>query len=95
MLRINEYRLEFVRLDGIGAIVSVLSGRINFQIQYQVKKWAGAFVPGKPFFILTLSTQHNDMQYKVHNCELSIVKPGNTKGESITVLLTSCLNGLD
>jgi len=36
MLRINEYRLEFVRLDGIGAIVSVLSGRINFQIQYQV-----------------------------------------------------------
>jgi V-type H+-transporting ATPase subunit H len=38
MLRINEYRLEFVRLDGIGAIVSVLSGRINFQIQYQVEK---------------------------------------------------------
>jgi hypothetical protein len=38
MLRINEYRLEFVRLDGIGAIVSVLSGRINFQIQYQVQK---------------------------------------------------------
>ena len=37
MLRINEYRLEFVRLDGIGAIVSVLSGRINFQIQYQVQ----------------------------------------------------------
>ena len=38
MLRINEYRLEFVRLDGIGAIVSVLSGRINFQIQYQARK---------------------------------------------------------
>ncbi len=68
MLRINEYRLEFVRLDGIGAIVSVLSGRINFQIQYQVKKWAGAFVPDKPFFILTLSSQHNHIQYNMLNC---------------------------
>lgn len=36
MLRIDDYRLTFVHLDGIAAIVSVLSGRVNFQIQYQL-----------------------------------------------------------
>ncbi len=29
------------------------------------------------------------------NCGMDKVKPGNTKGGGITVLLTSCLTGLD
>ena len=36
MLRIDEYRQAFVHLDGISTLVSVLSGRVNFQIQYQL-----------------------------------------------------------
>jgi len=36
MLRIDQYRIAFVSLDGIGAIVTVLSGKVNFQIQYQL-----------------------------------------------------------
>ena len=36
MLRIDDYRRAFVHLDGISTIVSVLSGRVNFQIQYQL-----------------------------------------------------------
>lgn len=36
MLRIDDYRLAFVHLDGITTLVSVLSGRVNFQIQYQL-----------------------------------------------------------
>ena len=36
MLRIDDYRLAFVHLDGISTLVSVLSGRVNFQIQYQL-----------------------------------------------------------
>lgn len=36
MLRIDQYRLQFVALDGIVAIVNVLSEKVNFQIQYQL-----------------------------------------------------------
>ncbi|CAG2108276.1 unnamed protein product [Medioppia subpectinata] len=36
MLQNDRYRDVFVGIDGITAIVQVLSGRINFQIQYQL-----------------------------------------------------------
>lgn len=36
LLRIDAYRHAFVHLDGISTLVSVLSGRVNFQIQYQL-----------------------------------------------------------
>jgi len=36
MLRIDDYRLAFVHLDGISTVINVLSGRVNFQIQYQL-----------------------------------------------------------
>merc|ERR1719367_281278 len=36
MLGIDQYRIAFVSLDGIGVLVGVLSGRVNFQIQYQL-----------------------------------------------------------
>merc|ERR1712066_896591 len=36
MLRIDDYRHAFVGVDGIATIVSVLAGRVNFQIQYQL-----------------------------------------------------------
>merc|ERR1711872_585116 len=36
MLRIDVYRQAFVGVDGIATLVSVLSGRVNFQIQYQL-----------------------------------------------------------
>eukprot|EP00095_Tigriopus_kingsejongensis_P010208 maker-scaffold78_size404448-snap-gene-1.9 protein:Tk10208 transcript:maker-scaffold78_size404448-snap-gene-1.9-mRNA-1 annotation:"v-type proton atpase subunit h isoform x2" len=36
MLRIDPYREAFVHLDGISTLISVLSGRVNFQIQYQL-----------------------------------------------------------
>ncbi len=36
MLRIDAYRISFTALDGIGAIMGVLSSKVNFQIQYQL-----------------------------------------------------------
>lgn len=36
MLRIDEYRTAFINVDGISTLLSVLSGRVNFQIQYQL-----------------------------------------------------------
>jgi len=36
MLRIDQYRSAFAAVDGISTIVSVLSGKVNFQIQYQL-----------------------------------------------------------
>merc|ERR1712055_192335 len=36
MLRIDNYRQAFMAVDGIGTVASVLSGRVNFQIQYQL-----------------------------------------------------------
>ncbi|XP_076340120.1 V-type proton ATPase subunit VhaSFD [Tachypleus tridentatus] len=36
MLRIDEYRLAFIAVDGISTLVTVLAGRVNFQIQYQL-----------------------------------------------------------
>ncbi|KAK0172775.1 hypothetical protein PV328_006052 [Microctonus aethiopoides] len=36
MLRIDKYRFAFVSVDGISTLLSVLSGRVNFQVQYQL-----------------------------------------------------------
>jgi V-type H+-transporting ATPase subunit H len=36
MLRIDEYREEFIRGDGIANIMSTLNGKTNFQLQYQL-----------------------------------------------------------
>lgn len=36
MLRIDDYRLAFISVDGLSTLLSVLSGRVNFQIQYQL-----------------------------------------------------------
>uniref|UniRef100_A0A1L8DFK7 V-type proton ATPase subunit H n=1 Tax=Nyssomyia neivai TaxID=330878 RepID=A0A1L8DFK7_9DIPT len=36
MLRVDEYRFAFVSVDGISTIVSILSSRVNFQVQYQL-----------------------------------------------------------
>ncbi|XP_076271920.1 V-type proton ATPase subunit VhaSFD isoform X3 [Rhynchophorus ferrugineus] len=36
MLRIDEYRFAFVSVDGISTLLSVLAGRVNFQVQYQL-----------------------------------------------------------
>ncbi|XP_034948652.1 V-type proton ATPase subunit H isoform X1 [Chelonus insularis] len=36
MLRIDEYRFAFISVDGISTILSVLAGRVNFQVQYQL-----------------------------------------------------------
>ncbi|GFG31769.1 hypothetical protein Cfor_04208 [Coptotermes formosanus] len=36
MLRIDEYRFAFVAVDGIGTLLAVLKGRVNFQVQYQL-----------------------------------------------------------
>ncbi|XP_066992570.1 V-type proton ATPase subunit H isoform X1 [Anabrus simplex] len=36
MLRIDEYRFAFVGVDGISTLLTVLQGRVNFQIQYQL-----------------------------------------------------------
>ncbi|CAG9858206.1 unnamed protein product [Phyllotreta striolata] len=47
MLRIDEYRFAFVSVDGISTLLSVLSGRVNFQVQYQLVfcLWALTFNP--------------------------------------------------
>uniref|UniRef100_A0A0K8T9X0 V-type proton ATPase subunit H n=1 Tax=Lygus hesperus TaxID=30085 RepID=A0A0K8T9X0_LYGHE len=36
MLRIDDFRAAFISVDGISTLMSVLSGRVNFQIQYQL-----------------------------------------------------------
>jgi len=36
MMRIDEYRVAFANSDGVNTIVSVLSGKANFQLQYQL-----------------------------------------------------------
>ncbi|XP_075220475.1 V-type proton ATPase subunit VhaSFD isoform X1 [Lycorma delicatula] len=36
MLRIDDYRCAFIAVDGISTLLSVLSGRVNFQVQYQL-----------------------------------------------------------
>ncbi len=47
MLRIDDYRQAFVHLEGISTLISVLSGRVNFQIQYQLSfcLWVLTFNP--------------------------------------------------
>lgn len=36
ILRIDEYRIKFIDVEGLSTLLSVLSGRVNFQIQYQL-----------------------------------------------------------
>ncbi|XP_026475283.1 V-type proton ATPase subunit H isoform X1 [Ctenocephalides felis] len=36
MLRVDEYRFAFVQVDGISTILTILTSRVNFQIQYQL-----------------------------------------------------------
>lgn len=47
MLRVDEYRTAFVAVDGIQTLITILSGRVNFQIQYQLTfcLWIMAFNP--------------------------------------------------
>ncbi|VIO89963.1 Uncharacterized protein BM_BM5791 [Brugia malayi] len=47
MLRIDEYRHTFLAMDGIASILSVLSGKTNFQLQYQLifSLWCLTFNP--------------------------------------------------
>ncbi|EFO25176.2 vacuolar h ATPase 15 [Loa loa] len=47
MLRIDEYRHAFLAMDGIKSILSVLSGKTNFQLQYQLifSLWCLTFNP--------------------------------------------------
>jgi len=47
MLRIDEYRHAFIKVDGITTLVSVLSGKVGFQIQYQLTfcMWCMTFNP--------------------------------------------------
>jgi len=47
VLRIDDYRRVFAALDGVPTIVSVLSGKVNFQIQYQLTfcLWVISFSP--------------------------------------------------
>lgn len=47
MLRLEDYRKAFVGVDGISTLVSVLSGKVNFQIQYQLTfcLWVLSFSP--------------------------------------------------
>ena len=47
LLRIDEYRFAFVGVDGISTLVTVLSGKVNFQIQYQLAfcLWVLTFNP--------------------------------------------------
>jgi len=54
MLRIDVYRQAFVGVDGIATVVSVLSGRVNFQIQYQL-----TFCLWVTSFNVTLATRLN------------------------------------
>ncbi len=50
----------------------------------------------RPMWIITqchnANTQNNNVKVGIYH---SIVKSGNTKGGSITVLMTSCLTGLE
>jgi V-type H+-transporting ATPase subunit H len=47
MLRIDEYRYAFVKVDGISTLISVLAGKVSFQIQYQLTfcLWVMTFNP--------------------------------------------------
>uniref|UniRef100_A0A8C5MJG8 V-type proton ATPase subunit H n=1 Tax=Leptobrachium leishanense TaxID=445787 RepID=A0A8C5MJG8_9ANUR len=47
MLRVNEYRFAWVEADGVNCIMSVLSNKCGFQLQYQMifSLWLLAFSP--------------------------------------------------
>ena len=47
MMRIDDYRMPFVKVDGINGIVSVLLSNCGFQMQYQLifSLWLLSFRP--------------------------------------------------
>nr|CAG4638370.1 EOG090X044C [Cyclestheria hislopi] len=47
MLRIEKYRKVFADMDGVGTLATILSGRVNYQIQYQLAFciWVMTFSP--------------------------------------------------
>uniref|UniRef100_A0AC34GK25 V-type proton ATPase subunit H n=1 Tax=Panagrolaimus sp. ES5 TaxID=591445 RepID=A0AC34GK25_9BILA len=47
MLRVDEYRVQFVKGDGITSLLSALNGKANFQLQYQLIfcLWSLSFNP--------------------------------------------------
>ena len=47
MLRLEKYRLAFADMGGVATLATVLSGRVNFQIQYQLAfcLWVMTFSP--------------------------------------------------
>ncbi|GAB6023867.1 hypothetical protein CHUAL_008605 [Chamberlinius hualienensis] len=47
MLRVDEYRIAFVAVDGISTLLNILASRVNFQIQYQLTfcLWVLTFNP--------------------------------------------------
>lgn len=47
LLRVDEYRMAFVSMEGISTLVYVLGTRVNFQIQYQLSfcLWIMSFNP--------------------------------------------------
>jgi len=47
MLRVDEYRIAFVAVDGVSTLLNILSSRVNFQIQYQLTfcLWVLTFNP--------------------------------------------------
>ncbi len=88
LLRIDDYRLAFAHLDGVSTLVSVLSGRVNFQVQYQLSfcLWVLSFNPGvaeklsKFGVIPILADILTDAQKeKVSRIILAVFRVSNTK----------------
>merc|ERR1719397_213498 len=71
MLRIDNYRQAFMAVDGIGTVVSVLSGRVNFQIQYQLTfcLWVTSFsIPLATKLNKNLIEKPEEAEVKKENC---------------------------
>ncbi len=81
-------------LVGSAYLVFVLGRRLQPSLMFVGK--AGAYPIEVPFRRSTLGQAPGLAHKQLHRLErLAMDKPGNTKGGSITVPLTSCLTGLD
>merc|ERR1719431_586331 len=101
MLRIDNYRQAFVSVDGVGTVVSVLSGRVNFQIQYQLTfcLWVTSFsVPlatklNKYGVIPILADILSDAQKeKVSRIILAVFRNLIEKPEEAEVMKENCIS---
>jgi len=101
MLRIDNYRQAFVSVDGVGTLVSVLSGRVNFQIQYQLTfcLWVTSFsVPlatklNKYGVIPILADILSDAQKeKVSRIILAVFRNLIEKPEEAEVIKENCIS---